>query len=479
MPPEDPTSQIINATDDANDAEGAPAFVANDQTLEPTNYVPGLIEIQLKDHVKPQVSSLSELNAPTADMGQLNAVLQTLNVQNIEPAFWQQADSSNSGDTASSIPDSALADFPDLSNFLRVQLPEETDLAEAVGKLLEVPEILAAVPVPVAIPASITGDPLTGSSDQLASDPSTGLESQWYIYRCGFDKAWEQSDGSQVVVADIDFGYRLSHEDIAPNVNSARAFNSFDGSTNVGQGGKIFHGTGVLGLMGASLNSKGMVGTAFAAELWPIQANTGASQLPGNAFANAIEWVCGQDSGGKRKVINLEVQTGAFGNYEQIPSVNLAIRRAIARNVVVCVAAGNGNRDATIADDNLTPIPPTGSILVGATVYDPADNPRAWFSNFGSTVVVSAPGDSDHDVTCSASADTAYTNKFGGTSGATPKVAGTVALMLAVNPALSHDDIRDALFITGKRVTTAPDKPVGSFLSAEGAVAHAKEVLTQ
>ena len=33
-------------------------------------------------------------------------------------------------------------------------------------------------------------------------------------------------------------------------------------------------------------------------------------------------------------------------------------------------------------------------------------------------------------------------NGFGGTSGATPKVAATAALMLAVDPTLTHKEIR-------------------------------------
>ena len=73
--------------------------------------------------------------------------------------------------------------------------------------------------------------------------------------------------------------------------------------------------------------------------------------LGGNAWARGIDWVRTTDSGGRRKVVILEVQTGAFGNYEQVPSVNAAIRTAIAAGVVVCVAAGNGDRDAGIGDD--------------------------------------------------------------------------------------------------------------------------------
>ena len=90
------------------------------------------------------------------------------------------------------------------------------------------------------------------------------------------------------------------------------------------------------------------------------------------------------------------MQTGPFGNYEMVPSVNAAIRTAIAHGVVVCVAAGNGDRDAGI-DDSGNPIPETGSILVGATEYHATQNRRAGFSNFGARITVCAPGDSSQE----------------------------------------------------------------------------------
>lgn len=201
-----------------------------------------------------------------------------------------------------------------------------------------------------------------------------------------------------------------------------------------------------------------------------MQADSGPGPaLGGNAWARGIEWVRTADSNGQRKVIILEVQTGSFGNYEMVPSVNATIRTAIAWDVVVCVAAGNGDRDAGV-DDSGNAIPETGSILVGATEYHPTENRRAGFSNFAPRIVVSAPGDAFHDLTCSSSTDSTYRNGFGGTSGATPKVAGTAALMLDVNPDLTHAEIRTILNSTGSAVVTTAGKPVGTFLNAEAAV---------
>jgi subtilisin family serine protease len=183
------------------------------------------------------------------------------------------------------------------------------------------------------------------------------------------------------------------------------------------------HGTGVLGLAGAADIDLGMAGVAYGATLWPIQANSGpGTALSGNSWVRAIDWVRTADSGGRLKLIILEVQT------------NPAL----------------GNRNAGL-DDAGNPIQDTGSILVGATAYHATENRHAWFSNFGSRITVAAPGDISHDLTCANTSNTFYMYGFGGTLGATPKVVATAALMLAIDPSLMHQEIRTILRDTGRR----------------------------
>jgi len=89
-------------------------------------------------------------------------------------------------------------------------------------------------------------------------------------------------------------------------------------------------------------------------------------------------------------------------------------------------------------------------------------------------MTLSAPGDEHNDVTCAPVRDDAYTNVFGGTSGASALVAGTVALMLGVNPKLKQQQVRDILFTNSDVVDTDVSKPVGSFLNAANAVDQAR-----
>jgi hypothetical protein len=442
--------------------------------VPPAAFEPGVVEVEFAEGVRPTIAARTTgapaaLASPTgADLTDFNRILQRYQLERAESTFQTSEQEATHAQATARGKGVAV---PHFGSFVTLHFPEDADTRRIADELRQLPEVERAVAVPKATPPlSPLNEPLVGTTDQVAVNPATGMENQWYIFRCRANQAWTLASGNGVVIADIDWGYRTSHQELASRLDFSHAYNAYDGGTNVSTGGSVSHGTAVMGIAGGADNDLGMAGFAFGATLWPVQADSGpGAPLGGNAWARAIDWVRTADSGGRRKVINLEVQTGSFGNYEMVPSVNAAIRTAIANGVVVCVAAGNGDRDAGI-DDSGNPIPPTGSILVGATEYHATENRRAGFSNFGAPIVVCAPGDANHDLTCSNSSDVAYRNGFGGTSGATPKVAGAVALMLEVNPGLTHDEIRTILNATGTAVVSTAGKPVGTFLNCEAAV---------
>jgi subtilisin family serine protease len=462
---------------------GAPRFPPAGRapaTRPSPSWRPGVVEVQLRQRIEPDLApagpeaSQEIRSAENADLTAFNRTLRRHELQRAELTFQTPPEQALEAQEAGQRQGMAI---PNLMSFVTLYFPAGADTERIAGELNELPEVERAVPVPRAIPPQTPlNEPLVGNGDQVVVDPDTNLENQWYVFRCRGDRAWGISSGDGVVIADIDWGYRTGHEDLADRLDLTHAFNAFDGGTDVDHGDGISHGTAVMGLAGGADNDRGMAGLAFGASLWPIQANSGPGDfLGGDAWARAIEWVRTADSGGRRKVIILEVQTDTFGNYEMVPSVRAAIQTAIASGVVVCVAAGNGDRDAGV-DDQGNVFPETGSILVGATEYDATENRRAGFSNFSPRIAVCAPGDTDHDLTCSSSADDTYRNGFGGTSGATPKVAATAALMLSVNPGLTHEQVKTILNQSGSAVVTDPDKPVGRFLDCEAAVLEAQRM---
>src|SRR5207244_6317047 len=99
--------------------------------------------------------------------------------------------------------------------------------------------VVRAAPVPRALPplaviaVSPLTEPLVGTTDQVVVDPQTGLEHQWYLFRCHVDEAWRESRGAGVVLADIDWGFRVTHEDLASRLDLAHAHNACDGGSDV------------------------------------------------------------------------------------------------------------------------------------------------------------------------------------------------------------------------------------------------------
>jgi subtilisin family serine protease len=362
---------------------------------------------------------------------------------------------------------SPLPGATDLSGFYLLHFPEETDGRAVAEKLRAVPGVKYAAAVPKIKPASA----VTLPDDDLLN-PKGDDEYQWYIFRCGVERAWACGlTGKGVVIADIDFGFRTNHPDLEPRINHDRAFNALDGSGNVSVGEDLHHGTAVLGLAGAAADHKGLVGVAHGAELWPVQANVLPSEEPGtwgNAILRALALAL---KDGKRVVIIVEGQSGDDGNVTQIRFVRQAVLYCIAAGAVVCIPAGNGNRPVNRRDGGGT-FRPVG-LIVGATDIDDQRWVKNQFSgsNFGPEVVVAAPGDTKHDLTCSDRLEELYFATFGATSGATAKVAGAVALMLEANPLLSHDDVVEILRSTGKPVA---GKPLGNLLDCGAAVCAAK-----
>ncbi len=301
------------------------------------------------------------------------------------------------------------------------------------------------------------GDPL-GKSIHIGT-----LRNQWYLFRSQADVVLKSGiTGAGVVVADIDWGFKVDHQEFVNNRIKFK-FNASNGSDNVSSGLMRWHGTGTLGLIGAGDSDTGMLGFASGADLWAIQGPDQDGTVDNADWAKAIETARLTPSGGKRKVILVEVSTDLGFNVEASMTLREPIIQAIADNCVVCVTAGNAGEDAGIAQ-NKEPIPESGSILVGATQYndDPTEILRS-DSNWGSRVVVSAPGATGTDVTCCDCGIDKYRTSFGGTSGAAAKVAGAMALVLEAHPDITHYQIVDVLKTRMPQIATS-DKPMGCFL---------------
>ena len=201
-------------------------------------------------------------------------------------------------------------------------------------------------------------------------------------------------------------------------------------------------------------NSTGVAGIAFGAKVVPARV-LGKCGGYTSDIADAIVWVSGGSVSGiaanptPARVINMSL--GGPGACDT--TTQNAINSARSRNTVVVVAAGNSNADAS----GYSPASCAGVVSVAAT---DRYGSRAYYSNYGSSVTIAAPGG---DVRSSSSNGILSTLNAGstspgadsyayyqGTSMASPHVAAVVALMLSKKPSLTPDQVSSMLKSTAR-----------------------------
>ncbi len=249
--------------------------------------------------------------------------------------------------------------------------------------------------------------------------------------------------GAGVAVVDIEYSWNLTHKDLPSGVvviggPGADPFNDPN------------HGTAVLGELASTPNAFGTTGIAPDASVLVAPAN----YSNGYALASAIlQSVAALDPG---DVILIEQQT--FGprytgtppgtQFGLMPSewrrdVYDATVFAVGNLITVVAAAGNGSQnldDPIYAQGNgghwpFLPQNDSGAIIVGAG--SAGGRSALWFTNYGATVDLQGWGESVMttgygNAFSTFGPDLFYTSNFGGTSGASPIVAGSAVLLQAM-----------------------------------------------
>lgn len=313
----------------------------------------------------------------------------------------------------------------DLKAFYYVEAERAEDL-EKLARLLEASAGVLSAEVEVPGP-----DPVVNAAD----DPRAVDQGYLDVAPGGIDAryAWTfpGGDGAGQTICDIEQGWTVNHEDLA-----AHTITQLNGTiVNSSRG----HGTSVLGELCAVDNNLGCVG---------IAPNVGtifiASRNP--SLANSIVDVLGSLDFGD--IILLETQDGVPGNANLLgPSEVVAatwesIRLATALGVIVVEAGGNGTGNGGTPAVNLdTQVDGNGTLkffrdagnaafrdsgaIIVAAASSAAPHTRRAFSTHGRRVDCFAWGHNITTLTSDANgATTTYRNDFGGTSGASPMVAG-------------------------------------------------------
>jgi hypothetical protein len=320
----------------------------------------------------------------------------------------------------------AAATQIDPQRYLAVNVPAGIAAEDVASTVRNAAAVESAYPEggPMPPPVGAADDPRSANQGYLNAAPH-GIDARW---------VWQFAsiDGSGVGFVDLEQGWTLNHEDLA-----AAGITLISGQNKAYTG----HGTAVLGEVAAVDNTRGGIGIAPAVSTRVIsQWRTASIYSTADAILDAANNMTTGD------VLLLEAQTTyptttGFVPVEVEDLVFEAIRTAVSRGIVVIEAAGNGSVNLDLFQDvsgkqilNRTSADfrDSGAILVGAASAS-APHTRLPFSNFGGRVDCFAWGeriDTCGDGWTSTDPST-YTTNFGGTSGASPIVAGAALLLQA------------------------------------------------
>jgi subtilisin family serine protease len=223
----------------------------------------------------------------------------------------------------------------------------------------------------------------------------------------------------------IDTGIRTTHTNFGGRAIHGRDTVNNDADATDCHG----HGTHVAGTVGGSTFGVAKTVTLVAVRVLNCSGSGTTASVTGG-----IDWVTGDHAAGAPAVANMSLGGGPDA------TIDAAVNNSIADGVSYAIAAGNGDIFGNPQNAcNFSPARVPAAITVGATQSTDA---KASFSNFGTCLDIFAPG---VGITSAWSTSDSATNTISGTSMATPHVAGAAALLLGANPALSPQQVRDAL----------------------------------
>jgi thermitase len=273
-----------------------------------------------------------------------------------------------------------------------------------------------------------------------------------------------------VVVAVLDTGIDADHPDLNDKlVVPSEWRNTVD--TNGDPSDGFGHGTHVSGIAAGETNNgqedtladTASVGYADAIKIMPVKVCDDGGSCPTSAIVDGIYWAAASGA----NVINLSLGGSSISQAE----IN-AINFADGAGVLIVASAGNGN--------TTTESYPAAHGPVMAVAATNSDDDKADYSNYGADWVdITAPGGemSTYDdpggiystmptyevyltgcdtrgnpFTRRPCYDTHY-DQLQGTSMSAPQVAGAAALLFALNPSLTNDEVRSILETTADPIS--------------------------
>ncbi|MBA4853500.1 S8 family serine peptidase [Emticicia sp. BO119] len=258
----------------------------------------------------------------------------------------------------------------------------------------------------------------------VPSDPKIG--NQYYLSKIKAYEAWDISQGGvDLVVAVVDNAIQVNHIDLAANILPGRDISDNDNDPSPPDS-TFFHGTHVAGLVGAVTNNNNGIASVGInrVKILPIKVtpDSGDPQSVYHGF-EGIEWAVAHGA----NIINISWGGSGYSLTDQA-----VIDNAYNSGVIIIAAAGNNNQNTSYYPASYNHVISVGSVT--------SNDEKSYFSNYGSSVDLVAPGSGIYS--------TIPTNKYdywSGTSMAAPIVSSIFAYVWSVKPNLNPAQLENLI----------------------------------
>jgi len=279
-------------------------------------------------------------------------------------------------------------------------------------------------------------------------------------------EAWNISTGTNVIVAVLDQGIEINHPDLSANIFGS----GFDTESGTSPSQVLdAHGTPCAGIIGAVQNNlQGISGISPNCKLMSISNSLDPTPNSRQKRADGINWAV---------LTGASIISNSWSSSLPYTVIDDAITNALTNGrgglgTIIVFASGNKNVNGAEYPSNSNPNIicvgaidkcgiRSGRIDIVANSCDPWCPTCSPGSSYGAPLDVVAPGTNvvttdrqdtyGYNDTEGTAGD--YFLNFGGTSAACPHVAGVAALILAVNPCLTHQQVSKIIELSAQKLS--------------------------
>ncbi len=300
-------------------------------------------------------------------------------------------------------------------------------------------------------------DSINSNREKITQEVSSTLNDAYIVGGTSVDAdinildAWKITKGGGVLVAVIDDGADIDHEDLKANIYLA--YNADNGTNDISNKFSDInvssHGNTCAGFIAAPINGIGIIGTAPESKLILIKNDEVSDAKTIRAFEYA------KNNGAK-------VISCSWGTENVSDAVIAELKSLYDFGITIVFASGNEgkslNNTFSMDESEVEWV-----IGVGASSEN---NDVTSYSNYGEKIDILAPGGDTYASIGILGLDDSETqgsiHNYGlvsnsyaftdGTSFATPIAAGVIALMYAVNQKIRPKEVRDILIATADKI---------------------------